>query len=71
MTMKRELSEDWDRQADLYYAYQHGVDFVRGDLKAEAEFKDKFAGDAEAEAEYQRGVAVESAKQTRTSNLRH
>ncbi|MGG7607813.1 hypothetical protein, partial [Massilia sp. BKSP1R2A-1] len=71
MTMKQELPASLDRQADLHYAYQHGVDFVRGDVKAEAEFKEKFAGDAEAEAEYKRGVAEESAKQTRTSDARH
>ena len=56
--------KDWGRDADLHYAYQHGVDVVRGDIKAEAEFKQKFAGDAEAGAEYQSGIAEESAKQT-------
>lgn len=71
MVMKRELHEDWARQADLHYAYQHGVDFVRGEVKAEAEFKEKFAGDAEADAEYNRGVAEESTKQARNSDARH
>lgn len=33
--------------------------------------KEQFAGDAEAEAEYKRGVAEESAKQTRTPDARH
>jgi hypothetical protein len=71
MSMKRELPENWERQADLHYAYQHGVYFVRGDVKAEVEFKEKFARDAEAEAEYRRGVAEESAKQMRTLDARH
>lgn len=71
LMMKRELPENWERQADLHYACQHGVDFVRGEVKAEAEFKEKLAGDAEAEVEYARGVAEESAKQTRTSDARH
>lgn len=69
--MTRALPENWERLADLHYAYQHGVDFVRGDVTAEAEFKEKFAGDAEAEAEYKRGVAEESAKQLRASHALH
>jgi len=61
--MKQELPEGWERQADLHYAYQHGVDAARGDAKAVAEFKQKFIADAQADAEYQRGVNDESSTQ--------
>lgn len=64
--MKKELPENWKRDADLHFAYQHGVDAVRGDPTAEVEFRAKFAGDAEAEAEYQRGVVAESTTQNKT-----
>lgn len=69
--MNRELPASLNRQADLHYAYQHGVDFVRCDVKAEAEFKEKIASDAETKTEYKRGVADESARQTHTSDARH
>jgi len=65
------MERDWGREADLHYAYQHGVDAVRGDIKAEAEFKQTFAGDAEAEAEYQRGLVDEARKQMESPKTVH
>lgn len=68
---KQKQPENWARRADLYYAYQLGGNSVRGDVKAEAKFNEKFAGDIEAEAEYKRGVAEKSTKQTPTPDARH
>lgn len=54
--------EQMSRAAGLHYAYQHGQDAAKGDVTAESEFKQKFAGDAEAEHEYQFGFASGAAK---------
>lgn len=65
------MGRDWGREADLHFAYQHGVDAVRGDIKAEAEFKQAFSGDSEAVAEYQRGLIDESRKQMDAPKMVH
>lgn len=54
---------DYDRAADLHYAYQHGQAAAKGDATAEPDFKQKFRGDDEAGREYQRGFAEQQARQ--------
>jgi hypothetical protein len=52
------MDNDFDREADLLYAYQFGQDAAKGNAeKIRAEFLLKFASDTEAEEQYQEGFS--------------
>lgn len=54
---------DFDRIADLHYAFQFGQEFAEtGDSAIAEEFARTFVGDTEAQAEYDKGVAYEMAR---------
>lgn len=52
-----EVKTQDDRKADLYFAFQHGVDAAHGDHAAREDFERNFAGDPEALEEFNRGLA--------------
>lgn len=57
---------NFDRSADLNYAFQFGQDAARGDADSiKAEFATKFADDTEAQTQFDEGFASESAKLAR------